>query len=167
MCFHEVGHDLSVGLGDELVAILLQLLFQLEVVFDDSVMYNDDLASAVAMGVGVLFGGAAVGGPARVPDAVGAFQRRLGDNLFEITKFARSAANFHFSVLGYDGDARGIVATVLQLTQTFDDNGNNLLGPDVADYSAHARRLLERVSSSVTCWQSYQDEFQAARRESD
>src|SRR5258708_37050846 len=94
------------------------------------------------MGVGGFFRGTAVGGPARVADAVGAIQRGLGNDLFEIAKLAWGAADFQFARLGHHGDARGIVAAVLELTQTFDDDGDNFLGPDIADYSAHARRLL-------------------------
>jgi len=94
--FHQVSDDLGVSFSGELVAFLLQLFLQLEIVFDDSVMDDDDLAGAVAMRVGILLGGAAVGGPTRVADAVGAVQRGLGNDLFEIAKFARGAANFQF-----------------------------------------------------------------------
>src|SRR5438876_5019201 len=62
------------------------------------------------MRVGVLFGGTAMGGPPRVTDAVGAFQRGPGDDLFEIAKFAWSAANVQLASPGYAADARGIEA---------------------------------------------------------
>src|SRR6266581_3762323 len=94
------------------------------------------------MRVGVLLGGAAMGGPARVADAVRALQWGLGNDLFEITKLARRAADFQFAGLRHDGDACGIIAAVLQLAQAFDDDRYNFFGPDIADYSAHARRLL-------------------------
>ncbi len=136
--------DLGVSFSGELVAFLLQFFLQLEIVFDDSVMDDDDLAGAVAMRVGILLRGTAVGGPTRVADAVGAIQRGLGNDLFEIAKFARGAANCQFSVSGYDGDARGIVTAVLELTQTFNDDGDDFLRTDIANYSAHARRLLRK-----------------------
>jgi hypothetical protein len=133
------------------VAFLLQFFLQLEIVFDNPIVDDDDLSGAVAMRVGVFFSGAAVGRPTRVADTVGAIQRGLGDNLLEIAKFARGAANLQFAVPGYGGDARGIIAAVLKLPQAFDDDGDNFFGPDIADYSAHVRGLLERVSSSVAC----------------
>ena len=71
----QVGDDFGVGLGDELVAFGDQLLLQREVVFDDAVVDDDELAGAVAVGVCVLFRGAAVSGPAGVADAVGAVER--------------------------------------------------------------------------------------------
>ncbi len=52
-----------------------EFVFELEVVFDDAVVDDDDAAGAVAMGMGVLFRGAAVRCPARVPDAVSAIER--------------------------------------------------------------------------------------------
>ena len=68
----EVGDDLGVGFGDELVALGGEFALEVEVVFDDAVVDDDDAAGAVAVGMGVLFGGAAVGGPAGVADAEGA-----------------------------------------------------------------------------------------------
>ena len=47
-------------------------LLELQVVLDDAVVHDDDAAGAVAMRMRILFGGAAVRGPAGVADAVGA-----------------------------------------------------------------------------------------------
>ena len=71
----EMRDDLGVGLGDEGVPFALQLLLQIEVVLDDAVVDDDDAAGAVAVRVRVLFGRPAVRGPARVADAVLAFER--------------------------------------------------------------------------------------------
>src|SRR5260221_5482952 len=46
-------------------SLALQLLFQLQIIFDNAVVHDYDLPGAVAMRVRVFFGGAAVGGPAR------------------------------------------------------------------------------------------------------
>src|SRR5260370_23306835 len=96
------------------------------------------------MRMSVLFGWPAVGGPARVADAISAIQRVLGNDLFEIAEFPRGTADFQLAGVGNDGDARGIVATVFELAQPLDDDGHNFLWPDVTDYSAHARDLLRR-----------------------
>ena len=73
----EVRDDFGVGFGDELVALVLELVLQLEVVLDDAVVDDDDLAGAVAVRVRVFFGRPAVRGPARVADAVVAVDRGL------------------------------------------------------------------------------------------
>ena len=88
----EVGDDLGVGLGDELVALVGELFFEGEVVFDDAVVDDDEGAGAVAVGVGVLFGGATVGGPAGVADAEGAVEGIVGDDRFKVAELAGGAA---------------------------------------------------------------------------
>jgi len=84
LVFDEVGDDLGVGFGDELVALGDKVFFNGEVVFDDAVVDDDEGAGAVAVGVGVLFGGAAVGGPPGVADAEGAVDGGVADDGFEV-----------------------------------------------------------------------------------
>jgi hypothetical protein len=45
----------------------------------------------------------------------GAFDGRLGDGFFEVAEFSRSAPDLQLAGAVHDGDARGIVAAVLQL----------------------------------------------------
>ncbi len=75
LALDEVRDDLGVGLGDEAVALLLQLALQIEVVLDDAVVDDDDLAGAVAVRVSVLLGRPPVRRPARVADPVVAVER--------------------------------------------------------------------------------------------
>ena len=80
----QVSDDFGVGFGDELVALRGEFALEIEVVFDDAVVDDDDAAGAVAMGMGVFFGGAAMGSPAGVADAEGAVERVVVENFFEI-----------------------------------------------------------------------------------
>ena len=66
---HQVGDDLGVGLGDELVAFVLKLLLEREIILDDAVVHDHDLAGAIAMGMRVFLGRTPVRRPARVADA--------------------------------------------------------------------------------------------------
>ncbi len=52
LVFDEVGDDLGVGLGDELVAFGDEGVFEGDVVFDDAVVDDDEGAGAVAVGGG-------------------------------------------------------------------------------------------------------------------
>ncbi len=88
----QVGDDLGVGFGDELVALRGELALQVEVILHNAVVDDDDAAGAVAMGMGVFFGGASVGGPAGVADAEGALEGMLAQHLFQIAQLARGAA---------------------------------------------------------------------------
>ena len=56
--FDQVSNDLGVGFSDEFVALRGELMFEVEVVFDDAVVHYDEAAGAVAMWVGVFFSGA-------------------------------------------------------------------------------------------------------------
>ena len=85
--------DFGVGLGGELVAFFNQLLLQAEIVFDDAVVHDHDLAGAVAVRMGIFFGGTSVRGPARVADAVGAVERVQADDFFQVAQLAFGAAD--------------------------------------------------------------------------
>src|SRR5882672_696999 len=148
--FHQVRHDFRVGFRDELVAFFLQFFFQLEVVFDDAVVHHDYLSGAVAVRMSIFFGGAAVSRPARMANSIGALNRGFGDDFFQVPELPGSAPNLQFAVLRHDGDTRGIVATVFELAQTFDDYRHNFLRADVADNSAHERDSPDCDFKSVT-----------------
>ena len=75
----QVGDDLGVGLGGEVVALVAQLAPQLGVVLDDSVEDDVDRVAAVAVWMSVLLGDPAVGRPARVPKPDRRGLRRDGD----------------------------------------------------------------------------------------
>ena len=91
--FDEMGDDLGVGFGDEFVALGGEFALEIEVVFDDAVVDDDDAAGAVAMRMGVLFSGAAVGCPASVADAESAVEGCSREDFFEVMKLAGSAAD--------------------------------------------------------------------------
>jgi hypothetical protein len=102
----EVGDDFGVGFGDEDVALGGEFALELEVVFDDAVVDDDDAAGAVAVGVGVFFGGAAVGGPAGVADAVRCRGGGGRGGPLRCCELAGGAAEFELFLSGAaDGDA--------------------------------------------------------------
>src|SRR5690348_13200293 len=137
----EMGDDFGVRFGNKLVALALKLLFQFEVVLDDAVVHDDDLAGAVAMRVSIFFGGPAVSGPARVAYAENAIDRGLGDGFLEVAKFAGGATDLQRTIGSHDGDAGGIVTEIFELAQAFNDDRNNLLPADIANNSAHSGHL--------------------------
>ena len=101
----------------------ISFFFRREIIFDDAVVHDDDLAGAVAMRVRVFFGGAAVRGPAGVSDAVSAVERLQADDFFQIAQLAFGAANLQAFAIARDRDARGVVAAVFQPPQALDDDG--------------------------------------------
>ena len=110
-----MGDDLGVGFGDKLVALRGELALQLEIIFDNAVMDDDDAAGAVAVRVRVLFGRAAVRGPARVADAEGAVERVLAQNLFQIPQLACRAPQFELLAPRMaHGNSRRVITAVFE-----------------------------------------------------
>ena len=85
----QVGHDLGVGVAGEADAARLELAAQSDMVLDDAVVDDRDVARDVRVGVG--FAGAAVGGPARVPDAGVTREGLLFQGRFEVGQLADGA----------------------------------------------------------------------------
>ena len=136
LALDEMRHDFRVGLGHEGVALRLQLALQLEVVLDDAVVHHDDAALAVAVRMRVLFGGAAMRGPAGVTETVFPRQRVGGQRRFQVAELAGAAPDLELAVVD-DGDAGRVIAAVLELPQPLDDERHDLPLPDVTDDSAH------------------------------
>ena len=100
-----------------------ELFFEGDVVFDDAVVNDDEGPGAVAVRVGVFFGGAAVSGPTGVSDAEGAVDGVGFEDFGEIAELAGSAAELEFAVgaAGY-GYAGAVVAAVFEAGEAFHDD---------------------------------------------
>ncbi len=136
LALHQVRDDLGVGLGDEPVALGFERGLEVEIVFDDAVVDDDEPAGAVPVWMRVFFGGAAVGGPARVAQAVAAGDRVGRQHLLEPGELARASPDVETPVV-HQRDAGRVVAAVLQPPQALDQDRQNGTGPDVADDAAH------------------------------
>src|ERR1700692_1622920 len=91
------------------------------------------------MWVSIFFRRPPVRGPARVPNAIGTFNRGFGDGFFQVAEVAGGAADFQLAVLGdYHASGR-IVAALFQFPQALDDDRNDFFRPDITDNAAHER----------------------------
>ena len=131
--------DFSISFGGEFVAFFDELSLQRDIVLDDSIVYDHDSPGAIAMGMRVLFGGAAVSSPAGVADAVGSVQRLEADDFFEITQLALGATDLETVAVAAHGDAGGVVAAIFQATQPFNDDRDHALLTDVPHNATHAQ----------------------------
>ena len=147
---HQVRDDLGVGLGDELVALQLELVLELQVVLDDAVVDHHDVAGAIAMRMRVLFGGPAVRRPARVADAVGPVHRIHADRVFQVAQFARRAAHRQMIVAVQDRDPGRVVTAVFEPAQAIQNDGDCSSVPDIADNATHITRIQGTAAKTVT-----------------
>src|SRR5260370_1403339 len=141
----QVGDALGVGLRLEGVPLGLQALLDRQVVLDDAVVHHHQLARAVGVGVRVLVGGAAVGGPAGVAEADGAVDRPLSQDPLEHLDAPGRPPDLQ--PLGPDHRrARRVVAAVLEPLEALADDVDRALVPDVADDSPHGPTPRARPS---------------------
>ena len=146
----ELRDGLGIGLRRELAAAGLERRAQLGVVLDDAVEDDLDAARGVVVGVGVGLAHAAVGGPAGVADAGRRRGRRVaaaraGESRHAVGARdggaqAREVADRAHAVeaaVALEGDARGVVAAVLQGGQAVEQQRLGGAMADVSDDSAH------------------------------
>jgi hypothetical protein len=131
----EVRDGLGVGLRGELDTIGGQLGAQLVGVLDDPVVHHGDTARGVGVRVRVLRRRLTVGGPAGVPDAGRATEagRQVGG---EVRDAAAHLADLEPAPHPH-GDARRVVAPVLETAETLEQDRGRVLWPHVTDDAAH------------------------------
>ena len=133
----EVSDGLRVRLGDERVATFLQPVAERAEVLDDPVVDDRDVAGAVLVRVSVQV----VRSPVRRPAGVGQTDRSMrcppGDGALEVHQLAGSLLDEQVAGVIHEGDARRIVAPVLQASKTLDQDRSRLVGSRIADDAAH------------------------------
>ena len=82
MVFQELGHDFGIGVGGKRNAVFHQLFFDFQIVFNNPIMNQGDLAVFAHMGMGVCVVGFSVGSPAGVSNAQDALQIRAAVGQF-------------------------------------------------------------------------------------
>src|SRR6201999_33652 len=161
--FNQMRNHFRVGFCRKFVAFFNQLFLERQVIFNNAVMDDNDFAGAVAMRMRVFFRRAAVRGPARMPDSVGAFHGLETDPLFQIaqlafraTKLQRaiaiaaifSASSFiHASV---HSNAGRVISTILKLAQPLNNYRNHALFTYITNDSTHNLKILSVAKSFYT-----------------
>ena len=129
--------DLCVSLAFKVIALLCQLLPQLQVIFDNAIVNDSKFSVVAGMGMGVDVRWRAVGCPAGVADAGGARKKRAVRRLFTQTgNAAHDLADGDGLVLNHRNSG-GVIAPVFQLFQSFQQNGSRVLTPGISHNSAH------------------------------
>src|SRR3569832_2928262 len=109
---------------------------QLAEVLDDAVVHDGDLGAR--MRVRVQLGRGAVGRPAGMADAGMAGQWVAVEHRAQIAELARRAAARDVPA-HQGGDARRVVAAILETLECIEDDGRDVARARNADYSTHIR----------------------------
>ena len=132
----QMRQHLRVGLGLEGVALGQEPLLDREVIFQNAVVDHHEGAAAVGVRVGVLLGGAAVGGPARVPEPHAPLHRLLPQDRLELLDAPGAPPDLQ-PLRPQHGHAGGVIAAVLEPLEPVQDDADGAPLPDVADDPAH------------------------------
>ena len=92
-----MGDDFRVGFGFKARLRALQLFLERRIIFNDAVMDDGDAVGGVR--VGVVLGRAAMGRPACMADANGAFERLGFEFILEIDQLALRAATLNRAII--------------------------------------------------------------------
>jgi hypothetical protein len=150
MLLDQMRNDFGISLGGKLVAFFDQLLLQAQIVFDNAIVDDHNLAGAIAMGMSVLFSGASMGGPAGVANAVTTMQRILTDGLFQVAELAFGAADLQLVSVAGDSNSSGVITAVFEPAQALDDDRNYFFFTDVSDDATHAESSRNLVCERAT-----------------
>ena len=133
----QVSDDLGVGLRLEGVALRLQPLLDLEIVFEDPVVDDHERTAAVRVRMGVVVGRPAVGGPAGVPDPDGSAQRAVAQDALEHLDTTGRAPDLERSRRREHRDAGRVIAAIFEALEALQDDADRTLVSDVADDATH------------------------------
>ena len=145
---HQLDHDLRIRVAVELVSVPQELFPKLLVVLDDAVVDAHHLGLHLAgggsgavpahMGMGIGLGGLPVGGPSGMADAAGARERISAVGLFiEVAEPPRGLDHLGQLLPVPHGDARRVIASVLQLGQAVQKDRRCLMAAGKSYYSTH------------------------------
>ena len=116
--------------------LLDELFLEREIVLDDAVVHDDEVAGAVRVRMCVHIRRTPVRRPARMADA----DRALRHVVFDLLPQRRETAHalLHADILAViDGDARRVIAAVLELREPLEQELRRLALSDIAHDSTH------------------------------
>jgi hypothetical protein len=137
--FDQVRDYFRISVGNELVALSLQFLFEGHEVLDDTVVNDYHAPSAVAMRVCIFLGWPPVSCPSRVTNAIPSVQRMQPYRFFQVVELAFRSPHCKGATLVNNCDSRRVITTIFELPQPVQYDSHDLFVTDVSDYAAHIR----------------------------
>ena len=132
---NRTGRGLGVGFGEKIVTTRAQFGAQFPVVFDNAVMHHIEPVSAMRMRVYIR--GRAVRSPARVANAAPPVHGALFQPLLQRPQPPLGFDDVNGALRVHNGDARRIIAPVLQSPQAGEQAGDGVAFPGISSDSTH------------------------------
>src|SRR4030042_3702222 len=146
-----MGEDLAIRLRAEDMPLPDEFFFERKIVLDDSVVDDNQGPRAIAMRMGVLLARPSVGRPAGVPQPATSLERRCLQALNAVADLAFDPPDLDF-VIADDGHTRAVIASVFKLLETVQQDGDGVLGSQIADDAAHYFIFFRRTQPGLsTC----------------
>ena len=137
MLADQVGQNLGIGGGLELVAGSEQTRLQPFVVFDDAVVDDGDSTGLIEVRMRIDVGRGTMSGPAGMADAGmaggGGLKQKRRDSFVDAPLFFADLERVPVE----NGDARAVIAAVFEPAQPVDDDRRRLVISNIANNSAH------------------------------
>src|SRR5690606_18901846 len=125
----------------------LQLGAQLRGILNDAVVNDGEATARVGVRMCVAIARLAVRRPARVRDAGGSLQT-LGQQALQVAHLALVLEDHELAV-ARTGDARRVIAALLEVPQAVHENGRCFALADVSDDATHGKSLTSAVNDSA------------------
>ena len=159
--FEKMSDDFRIRLRLEDMALLDELFFQSQIVLDDAVVHDDEVARAVRMRMRIAIRRTAVRCPARMADAHRALRHVILDFVAQRREAADTLLDANLAAV-IDSDAGRIVATVLELREALEQEIRCLLVTDITYNTTHDTYLLvvsQQVPSNCLCREDCSSSF--------
>ena len=137
--FEHLRDDLGIRFRNELHAAAHQVVFEVQVIFDDAVVHDGKFAALARLRVRIDVARRAVRRPARVPDAERARHRFAAVD--QVAEHAEPALRLRHTqaILRIDRHAGGIIPAVLELLEPLQKNRRRLFASNIADNTTHTK----------------------------
>ena len=126
-----------------------QFLLQGQIVFNNTVMYHNEFAAAIHMGMRITIGRTAMSCPTGVTNAHGAHRHIARQFCTQCIQAAHALIHTN-SALFHHRDASRVIAAILQFAHAVQQKGSSLIATNVTNDTTHNSILLYFICYSAT-----------------
>ena len=139
---HELHEYLGIGVRAERHSFRLELSFQVSIVLDDTIMDNGKILRLRIMRMRIDGRGLTMGRPSGMCDTDSTADILVTAIFHQIVYLSFCLADIQVTIVINQCDTCRVVTTILQASQTFNQNRESVLLSNISYYSAHTISLV-------------------------